>query len=57
MDGKFTCKSRLVEGVHNTEPPFSITYSSVVTMESGIIAFLISSLNDLDICPFNIGNA
>ena len=31
MDGKFTRKSRLVAGGHNMTPPYSITFSSVVT--------------------------
>ena len=45
MDGKFTRKSRLVVEGHKTEPPSSITYSSVVSRESVRISFLLSSLN------------
>ena len=30
MDGKFTRKARFVAGVHKTNPPVGITYSSVV---------------------------
>ena len=54
MDGNFNPKSRLVAGEHKTAPPSSITYSSVVTRESVIIAFLIDGLNDLDVCACNI---
>ena len=31
MDGKFTCKTRLVAGGHKMVPTFSITYSIVLT--------------------------
>ena len=31
IDGNFTNKDRLVAGVHKMTPPFSITYSRVVT--------------------------
>ena len=57
MDGKFTCKARLVAGGHKAAPPSSITYSSVVTRETVRLAFIISGLNDLDICACDIGNA
>ena len=49
MDGKFTRKARLVSDGHTIEPPSSITYSSVVSSESVIIAFILASLNELDI--------
>ncbi len=40
-----------------TDPPLSITYSSVVARDSVRLAFLIAPLNDLDILAANIGNA
>ena len=57
MDGKFTCKARLVAGGHKTEPLFSITFPSVVTRESVRLEFIIDGLNDLYICACDIGNA
>ncbi len=53
----FTRKARFVAGGHTTEPPNSLTYSSVVSRESVKIAFLIAALNDLDIMSCDIGNA
>ena len=53
----FTRKARLVAGGHVTDPPQSMTYSSVVSRESVRIAFLIAALNDLDILAADIGNA
>ncbi len=55
MDG--TRKARLVAGGHVTDPPTSITYSSVVSRESVRIAFIIAALNNLDILQADIGNA
>ena len=55
MDRKFTRKSILVAVAHTTAPPSSITYSSVVSRESVRIAFLLASLNDLDIFEYDIG--
>ena len=57
MDGKFTCRVRLVAGGHKMAPPSSITYSIVVTRESVRLVFLISGLNDLDMCACDIGIA
>ena len=57
MDGKFTRKAILVADVHTTALTSSITYSSVVSRESVRIAFLLESLNDLDIFACDIGNA
>ena len=37
MNVKFTRKTRLVSGGHNTAPPLSTTYSSVVTRECVIL--------------------
>ena len=57
MDGNFTRKARLVADGHTTALSSSITCSSVVSRESVRIAFLLVSLNDLDIIACDIGNA
>ena len=57
MDGKFTRKEILVADGHTTAPPPSNTYSCVVSRGSVRIAFLLSSLNDLYIFAWDIGNA
>ena len=56
MDGNFTRKKRLVAEGNTTSPPSSITYSSVVSREIVRIAFILESLNDLDIFVCDIGN-
>ena len=53
----FTRKARFVAGGHMTEAPNSLTYSSVVSRESVKIAFLVATLNGLDIMSCDIGNA
>jgi hypothetical protein len=53
----FTRKARFVAGGHKTDPPTSLTYSSVVARDSVRIAFLVAALNDLDILAADIGNA
>jgi hypothetical protein len=53
----FRRKARYVAGGHMTEPPASITYSSVVSRESVRIALLIAALNDLDVMSADIQNA
>ena len=53
----FTRKAKFVAGGHFTDPPESITYCSVVSMETVHIAFLIAALNDLEFCAAYIGNA
>ncbi len=52
-----TRKARFLAGGHLTEPPASITYSSVVSRDSVRIAFLLAALNDLDVLACDIGNA
>ena len=47
----------MVANGHTASPPSSITYSSVVSRESVRIAFLLTSLYDLDIFACDIGNA
>jgi hypothetical protein len=53
----FTQKARFVAGGHMTNPPTSITYSSVVSRDSVRIAFLLAALNDVDLLATDIGNA
>ena len=53
----FTRKARFVAGGHMTNPPTSLTYSSVVSRDSVRIAFLLAALNDVNILATDIGNA
>jgi hypothetical protein len=53
----FTRKAWLVAGGHLTDPPASITYSSVVSRDSVRIMLLIAALNDLQVLAADIGNA
>jgi hypothetical protein len=53
----FTRKARFVAGGHKTDPPSSLTFSSVVSRDSERIVFLLVALNDLDILAADIGNA
>ena len=53
----FTRKACYVAGGHMTDPPSSITYSSVVSRDSVRIAFLLAALNDVDLLSTDIGNA
>jgi hypothetical protein len=53
----FTRKARFVAGGHMTDPPSTITYSSVVSRDSIRIAFMLASLNGLSLCATDIGNA
>jgi hypothetical protein len=53
----FTRKARFVAGGHMTDPPTSITYSSVVSQDSVRIAFLIAAMNDLEVLGADVGNA
>jgi hypothetical protein len=53
----FTHKARLVAGGHVTDPPTSITYSSVVSLEMVRIIFVIAALNGIEIMTADIGNA
>ena len=50
-------KTRLVAGGLTTDPPSSITYSSVVSRDLVRIALTIAALNDLDVLGCNIQNA
>ena len=50
-------KARYVAGGHLTDPPTSMTYSTVVSRESVRIAFLIAALNNMEILAGDIQNA
>ena len=50
-------KARYVAGGHLTDPPSSMTYSTVVGRETVRIAFLIAALNDLELLAGDIQNA
>jgi hypothetical protein len=52
-----TSKARLVAGGHQTEEPAESIYSSVVSRDSGKIAFLIAALNGLEILAGDVQNA
>ena len=49
-------KARYVAGGNLTEPPSTMTYSSVVSRESIRIGFLVAALNDLDVLAADIQN-
>ena len=53
----YTRKARLVAGGHVTDPPATITYSSVVSRESVRIILLYAIVNDLNILTADVGNA
>ena len=53
----FTRKARFVAGGHMTDPPSTLTYSSVVSRDSVRIAFMLAALNDVDLLAADIGNA
>jgi hypothetical protein len=50
-------KAHFVAGGHKTDPPSSLTYSSIVSRDSVHIAFMIAASNDLDIQSAVVGNA
>jgi hypothetical protein len=53
----FTIRTRFLAGGHKTETPSSITYASVVLLESVRIVFLMAKLIDLDVMDANIEGA
>ena len=57
MEGRFTRKARYIAYGHTTDPPSSITYSSVVSRDSIIIAFTLAALNGVEIRAADIGNS
>ena len=50
-------KARLVARGHMTKTPATITYASVVSRESGSIALMIATLNNLEVKSGDILNA
>jgi hypothetical protein len=52
-----THKACFMAGGHMTDPPTSLTYSSVVSRDSVRLAFLITALNELDVLTADLGNA
>ena len=56
MDGKFTCKARLVSDGRQTDAPASIMYLSVFSRDIVGIGMTVVSLNGLDIFAYDIGN-
>ena len=50
-------KARLVMGGNVTDNPKEEVYSGVVNISSVRLAFLISLLNDLQVCAADVGNA
>ena len=44
-------------GGHKNVEPAHLTYSSVVSRDIVRLAFIITALNDLDMCTADIGNA
>ena len=57
MGGRFTPKARYLAGGHTTDPPSSIIYYIVVSIDSIRIAFTLAALNDVEIRAADIGNA
>jgi hypothetical protein len=53
----FTRKARYVAGGHMTDPPSTLTYSSVVSRDSVRIALMLAALNDVELLAADIGNA
>ena len=53
----FRRKARLVADGHKTEPPSSVTYSSVVSRDSVRLCLLYAALNELDVLAGDIENA
>jgi hypothetical protein len=53
----FTYKARLVAQGDMTDTPLTLTYSSVASRESVLIAVLIDALNYLQLTLFDVGNA
>ena len=52
----FKRKARYVAGGHMTDTPATITYASVVSRETVMIALMIAALNDLEVKSTDIAN-
>ena len=57
LDGSFTRKARFCANGSKTDVPKSLSYSSVVSRESVRIAFLLASLNDVEVSACDISGA
>jgi hypothetical protein len=57
LDNKFTRKARMVAGGHQTKPPSTLTYASVVSRDSVRIALTMAALHDLQVKTADIQNA
>ena len=57
LDGSFTRKARFCANGSKTDVPKSLSYSSVVSCESVRIAFLLASLNDVEVSTCDISGA
>ena len=57
MGGKFTRKDRFAAVGNTTEPPASLTYSSVFSIDSVCIEFTLTDIFYLDIWACDIGNS
>ena len=53
----FICKTRLVAGGHMAKAQATVTYASVVSRETVIIALMIITLNNLEVKSGDILNA
>ena len=56
LDGSFMRKARYVADGHTTDTLTNITYSSIISMKSVRIAFLLVSLLDLKVLASDIGS-
>ena len=56
MDGQFTRKARYFSGGHTTDPPSSITYSSVVSRDIIRTVFTLAALKGVEVRSADIGN-
>ena len=55
MNGQFTIKAQYVAGAHTIDPPYSITYYSVVSRYIVRVVFTLASLNNIYIRASDIG--
>jgi hypothetical protein len=53
----FTRKARFLANGHVTDPPTSLTYSSIVSRDSIRLEILIVALSDLEVLSADLGNA
>ena len=53
----FTRKARFVAGGRTTKTSIALTYTSVVSRDSGRLILLMATLNDVSLLAADIGNA